>query len=136
MRRNWESDKNFYNHGRDVGAVCHEYTRLVPSHVRNWEGLVWTVLGIDFCAFLYFFYFIRAEKAWKCDFYLYLTFSIKTILKKVDIVALVIVNSVYLAVVINYATQCEMIIFYIDEVRTRLEEKSITIKEAMQVNSN
>ena len=46
-----------------------------------------------------------------------------------------IVNSIYLAVVINYATQCEMIIFYIDEVRTRLEEKSITIKEAMQVNN-
>jgi hypothetical protein len=50
----------------------------------------------------------------------------------IDIIALVIVNSIYLAVVINYATQCEMIIFYIDEVRTRLEEKSITIKEAMQ----
>ena len=52
---------------------------------------------------------------------------------KVDLIALIIVNSVYLAVVINYATQCEMIIFYIDEVRTRLEEKSVTIKEAMQV---
>lgn len=55
---------------------------------------------------------------------------------KVDLIALIIVNSVYLAVVINYATQCEMIIFYIDEVRTRLEEKSVTIKEAMQVRFN
>jgi hypothetical protein len=52
----------------------------------------------------------------------------------IEVIALVIVNSVYLAVVINHATQCEMIIFYVNEIRTRLEEKSITLKEAMQVN--
>lgn len=46
--------------------------------------------------------------------------------------ALVIMNSIYLAVVINHATQCELIIFFINELRTRLEEKSITLKEAMQ----
>lgn len=48
-------------------------------------------------------------------------------------VSLIVTNSIYLAVVINHSTQCEMIIFYLNEVRTRLEEKSITIKDAMQV---
>ena len=47
-------------------------------------------------------------------------------------IALVLMNSIYLAVVINHATQCELIIFYVNELRTRLEEKSITLKEAMQ----
>ena len=51
-------------------------------------------------------------------------------------IALVIVNSIYLAVVINHATQCELIIFYVHEIKTRLEEKSIGLKEAMQVKNN
>lgn len=50
-----------------------------------------------------------------------------------EAVALIIVNSVYLAVVINHATQCEMIIFYVNEIQTRLEEKSINLKDAIQV---
>ncbi|CAF0848737.1 unnamed protein product [Brachionus calyciflorus] len=49
-----------------------------------------------------------------------------------EALALLISNSVYLAVVINHATQCEMIIFYVNEIRTRLEEKSINLKDAMQ----
>lgn len=48
-------------------------------------------------------------------------------------IALLIMNSVYLAVVINHATQCEMIIFYVNEIKTRLDEKSVTLKDAMQV---
>jgi hypothetical protein len=56
------------------------------------------------------------------------------ILISLQAIALVISNSVYLAVVINFATQCEMIIFYVQEIRTRLEEKSITLKEGMQVS--
>lgn len=51
-----------------------------------------------------------------------------------EFVALVVLCSVYLAVVINHATQCEMIIFYVNEIRTRLEEKSVTLKDAMQVS--
>lgn len=51
----------------------------------------------------------------------------------IETIALVILNSVYLAVVINHSTQCEMIIFYVNEIRTRLEEKSVTLKDAMQV---
>jgi hypothetical protein len=50
-----------------------------------------------------------------------------------EAISLIIVNSVFLAVVINHTTQCEMIMFYVNEIRTRLEEKSITIKEAVQV---
>ena len=42
-------------------------------------------------------------------------------------------NSIYLAVVVNHATQCELIIFYVHEIKTRLEEKSITLKDAMPV---
>lgn len=49
-------------------------------------------------------------------------------------IALIIMNSVYLAVVINHATQCELIIFYTHEIKTRLEEKSIALKDAMQVS--
>lgn len=49
-------------------------------------------------------------------------------------IGLVLMNSIYLAVVINYATQCELLIFFVNELRTRLEEKSITLKDAMQVN--
>ena len=48
-------------------------------------------------------------------------------------VALIIMNSIYLAVVINFATQCELILFYVNEVRFRLEEKSVNLKDAMQV---
>ena len=49
-----------------------------------------------------------------------------------EAISLIIANSVYLAVVINHTTQCEMIIFYVNEIKTRLEEKSITLKEAVQ----
>lgn len=52
----------------------------------------------------------------------------------IEFVALVVLYSVYLAVVINHSTQCEMIIFYVNEIRTRLEEKSVTLKDAMQVS--
>lgn len=50
----------------------------------------------------------------------------------IESIALVVLYSVYLAVVINHSTQCEMIIFYVNEIRTRLEEKSVTLKDAMQ----
>ena len=50
-----------------------------------------------------------------------------------QVFSLIVTNSVYLAVIINHSTQCEMIMFYVDEVRTRLEEKSIPLKDAMQV---
>jgi hypothetical protein len=48
-------------------------------------------------------------------------------------IAYIVINSVYLAILVNYSTQCELIIFYVREIRTRLEEKSISLKEAMQV---
>jgi hypothetical protein len=51
----------------------------------------------------------------------------------IQAIALILIYAVYLAVVINHGTQCEMIIFYVQEIRTRLNEKSITIKDAMQV---
>lgn len=47
------------------------------------------------------------------------------------VIALVIMNSIYLAVVVNHATQCELIIFYVHEIKTRLEEKSVPLKDAM-----
>ena len=51
----------------------------------------------------------------------------------IQLISLVLIYAVYLAVVINHGTQCEMIVFYVQEIRTRLDEKSITIKDAMQV---
>jgi hypothetical protein len=51
----------------------------------------------------------------------------------IQLIALILIYAIYLAVVINHGTQCEMIIFYVQEIRTRLDEKSITIKDAMQV---
>lgn len=52
-----------------------------------------------------------------------------------QVISLIMTNSVYLAVVINHSTQCEMIIFYVNEIKIRLEEKSIALKDAMQVNT-
>jgi len=49
-----------------------------------------------------------------------------------EAVSLIVTNTIYLAVVINHSTQCEMIIFYVNEIRSRLEEKSIALKDAMQ----
>lgn len=51
----------------------------------------------------------------------------------IQVVTLFFAYSVYVAIAINHTTHCEMLIFTVQEIRTRLEEKSITLKEAMQV---
>lgn len=54
------------------------------------------------------------------------------ILFTIDIVCLLISNCIHVAVVMNYVCHCEMIVFYCKAVRTRLEEKSIPLQEAMK----
>lgn len=50
----------------------------------------------------------------------------------IDIICLLISNCIHMAVVMNYACHCEMILFYCKAIRIRLEEKSIHLLEAMK----
>ncbi|KAK7090265.1 uncharacterized protein [Littorina saxatilis] len=50
----------------------------------------------------------------------------------VELAGRVVFNSVLLAVVINYGTQCEMVMFYVKGLQLRLQEKSISIKTAFK----
>ncbi|XP_025078975.1 uncharacterized protein LOC112555045 isoform X2 [Pomacea canaliculata] len=50
----------------------------------------------------------------------------------IELVGRVILNSVILAVVMNYSMQCEMVMFYLRGLTLRLQEKSTDIKTAMK----
>ncbi|CAF1227909.1 unnamed protein product [Rotaria magnacalcarata] len=50
----------------------------------------------------------------------------------IDIICLLISNCIHMAVAMNYACQCEMILFYCKAIRIRLEENSIHLLEAMK----
>ena len=52
-----------------------------------------------------------------------------------ELFGLLILNSVLVAVVTNYFTQCEMILFYVKGITVRLQEKSTDLKQAMKVNT-
>jgi len=41
-------------------------------------------------------------------------------------------NCIHLAVAINFVSHCEMVVFYCKAIRTRLEEKSLQLLEAMK----
>ncbi|CAF2416083.1 unnamed protein product [Rotaria sp. Silwood2] len=58
--------------------------------------------------------------------------SVRYSLFVLDIVCLLISNCIHLAVVINFVSHCEMVVFYCKSIRTRLEEKSIHLLEAMK----
>ena len=51
-----------------------------------------------------------------------------------ELFGLMILNSVHVAVVTNYFTQCEMILFYVKGITLRLQEKSTDLKTAMKVS--
>lgn len=51
----------------------------------------------------------------------------------IELLGIMVLNSVNLAVISNYITQCEMIIFYVKGVTLRLEEKSMDLMAAMKV---
>jgi hypothetical protein len=50
----------------------------------------------------------------------------------VDIICSLISNCVHLAIVMDFVSHCEMVVFYCKAIRTRLEEKSIHLLEAMK----
>lgn len=50
----------------------------------------------------------------------------------IELFGILIINSIFVAVVTNYFTQCEMILFYVKGVAFRLQEKSIDLKTAMK----
>ncbi|KAH9509401.1 hypothetical protein Btru_045800 [Bulinus truncatus] len=54
------------------------------------------------------------------------------ILFSVELMGRTVFNSVILAIVMNYATQCEMIKFYVRGLGLRLQEKSTDLKTAMK----
>ncbi len=52
----------------------------------------------------------------------------------VELLGRMVLNAVNLAVVVNYATQCEMILFFVRGLTLRLQEKSTDLRAAMKVN--
>ncbi|XP_052217457.1 uncharacterized protein LOC127835188 isoform X1 [Dreissena polymorpha] len=50
----------------------------------------------------------------------------------IELVGMSIVNSIFVAVVTNYFTQCQMILFYVRGIAFKLQEKSIDLKTAMK----
>ena len=52
----------------------------------------------------------------------------------IELLGRVVFNSVLLAVVVNYVTQCEMVMFYVKGLTLRLQEKSADIKTAFKVH--
>ena len=52
----------------------------------------------------------------------------------IELFGILIVNSIFIAVVTNYYTQCELILFYVKGVAFKLQEKSIELKNAMKVS--
>lgn len=57
---------------------------------------------------------------------------IRYVLFAIDIMCLLISHCILIAVVMNYVCYCEMIVFYGKAIRTKLEEKSIELHEAMK----
>ena len=49
-----------------------------------------------------------------------------------DILCLLVSNCIHLAIVINFVSHCELVIFYCKSIRTRLAEKSLPLNEAMK----
>ncbi|KAL3847968.1 hypothetical protein ACJMK2_018856 [Sinanodonta woodiana] len=58
--------------------------------------------------------------------------NIHWLLFSIEMLGILILNSVTVAVVANYITQCEMILFYVKGVSLRLQEKSTDLKAAMK----
>ncbi|CAF3427103.1 unnamed protein product [Rotaria sp. Silwood1] len=58
--------------------------------------------------------------------------SVRYSLFILDIVCLLLSNCIHLAIVMNFVSHCEMVVFYCKSIRTRLEEKSIHLLEAMK----
>lgn len=50
----------------------------------------------------------------------------------IDVLCLLVKNCIHIAVAINFVCHCEMVVFYCKGIRTRLEEKSIPLLEAMK----
>ncbi len=67
----------------------------------------------------------------KISFFLFRD-SVKYSLFILDIICLLVSNCIHLAIVMNFVSHCEMVVFYCKTIRTRLEEKSIHLLEAMK----
>ena len=50
----------------------------------------------------------------------------------IDVMCLLVKNCIHIAVAINFVCHCEMVVFYCKGIRTRLEEKSLALHEAMK----
>ncbi|KAL4220209.1 hypothetical protein ACF0H5_020617 [Mactra antiquata] len=90
-------------------------------------GAIWVLLTLG----------MQGLYEWAFDFPK-LAFFIKTgpvlhwVLFGVELFGILIVNSIFVAVVTNYFTQCEMILFYVKGIAFRLQEKSVDLKTAMK----
>lgn len=56
------------------------------------------------------------------------------VLFSIELLGILVLNSVTLAVIANYVTHCEMVLFYLKGLALRLQEKSTELKAAMKVS--
>lgn len=54
----------------------------------------------------------------------------------IDLFGVALANCINLAVVLNYSIQCEMLRYYIQTLRTRLRERSTSLRAVMRVGRN
>lgn len=79
---------------------------------------------------------------WNKDFYnynLWISFCfgrmrVHWVLFSIELLGILVLNSVTLAVIANYVTHCEMVLFYLKGLALRLQEKSTELKAAMKVS--
>lgn len=60
--------------------------------------------------------------------------TVHWVLFSVEMLGILVLNSVTLAVIANYVTHCEMVLFYLRGLALRLQEKSTELKAAMKVS--
>ncbi|KAK3583643.1 hypothetical protein CHS0354_021379 [Potamilus streckersoni] len=90
-------------------------------------GIVWVLMLLG----------MQALYEWAFDFprlkfFVIVGPNIHWLLFSIEMLGILILNSVTVAVVANYITQCEMILFYVKGVTVRLQEKSTDLKAAMK----
>ncbi len=67
-----------------------------------------------------------------CFFFLFSRKSVHYSLFIIDILCLLVKNCIHLTVAVNFVAHCELVVFYCKAIRTRLEEKSLQLLEAMK----
>ncbi|XP_041358803.1 uncharacterized protein LOC121375421 [Gigantopelta aegis] len=90
-------------------------------------GVLWVILTLVLQGL-----YVWAFKFPQLLFFKKLGHEVHWVLFAIELLGRMVLNSVILAVVVNYGTQCEMILFYVMGIALRLQEKSTDLKTAMK----